>query len=351
MRTGLKVLYLMLAALVATPAAQAENLFDWLQPSSHGKKTERSAARPADSAMLLTLEPQESEMYPHVSADGRYMTVQVSRGRDAWISRRAVENGDPLNVVVDDARALDSVQWHGDSVTFLSERAGGLGLWKKASDGQGIVRRVKELQGKLTQAQLLADGSVIAVRLEPTGNTKKKVKVRHDGFNNWQIPGYRSRMIHVDRHGVERLLSEGSNPALSPDGKWVVFSMPIGRSWHLFMMRVDGSELSQLTDARSVDVQPSWSPDGKWIVFTSNRAKSDLRKSANNNWDIWAIDRQGRNLTRLTMDAARDGAPSVGTNGRVYFHSDRKVSAELKKEHQLKGSVGKFHVWSVSLPE
>ncbi|MES0371633.1 MAG: TolB protein, partial [Mariprofundaceae bacterium] len=340
---------ILFAMLIAAPAVQAENLFDWLQTASKSKKQKQAEAMPADHAVLLTLEPQESEMYPKLSSDGRSMLVTTEKGKHSWVSRRAVENGDPLNVVTDDVRALDSARWHNGSVTFLSKRTGGLGLWKKAADGQGIVRRVKELQGQLTQVHLLEDGSVIAVRLESTGRTKKKARTKHDSFNNWQVSGYKIQIIHVDPFGKERVLSEGSNPALSRDREWLIFSMPVGRSSHLFMMRVDGSELSQLTDERSIDVQPVWSADGKWIVFTSNRAKSDMRKPGNNNWDIWAVDREGRNLTQLTMDKARDGAPSVGADNRVYFHSDRKISSELKKEHQIKGRVGSFHIWSVPL--
>ena len=178
---------------------------------------------------------------------------------------------------------------------------------------------------------------------------KSSFRRKYDDFENWNIPGYRTEIVHINTQGRERVLSQGANPALSPDGQWVAFSMPVGRSYHLYMMRIDGSELTQLTDERSVDVQPTWSADGQWIVFTSNRALADMRKPANNNWDIWAIDRQGRNLSQLTTDAARDGAPTVGSNGRVYFHSDRKISKEMKEMRQLKGSAGQYHIWSIPM--
>ena len=336
------------ATLLAAPAAHAENLLDWLESASKPGST-KQAEVPADSAALLTLEPKESEMYPQVSADGRHLIVLASQGKDAVISRRAAENGDPLNVVTDDVRALDSSRWQGDSVTFFSERAGGLGLWVRSPDGQGVVRRAKELNGQFTQPLLLADGSVIAVRLEATEKKRKSFQYKHDDFNNWEIAGFRSEIVRIDEHGAERVLSQGTNPSLSPDGQWIAFTMSVGRSFHLYMMKVDGSDLTQLTDERSVDVQPTWSADGKWIVFTSNRALADMRKPKNNNGDIWAIDREGRNLTQLTMDEARDGAPSVAANGRVYFHSDRKISKELKDARQVKGNVGQFHIWSISM--
>lgn len=331
--------------LISTPAlVQAEGLLDWLPK---GSSSSAKHEKPSDSAKLLTAEPGESEMYPQVSHEGRHLIVTLQSKKASVISRRAIENGDPLNVVTDDARAVDSARWYQGDVTFLSQRAGSLGLWRKAADGEGVVRRVKELQGEITQPILLTNGSMIAVRFESAGKTRSKASSTRDRFNNWLVSGYRSEIILVDQHGSIRVLSQGTNPALSPDGEWIAFSMPVGRSYHLYMMRTDGSELTQLTDERSVDVQPTWSQDGKWVVFTSNRAKADMRKPKNSNWDIWAIDREGRNLTQLTMDEARDGAPAVGKDGRVYFHSDRKISKAEKALRNLKGSTGKFHIWSI----
>ena len=347
MKTVMRSLWVVLTMLAITPALQAADLFDWLETSTSGKK---NAEKPADDARLLTLEPNESEMYPRVSISSKQLLANVSQGKKSWVSRRSLNNGDPLNIVSDDSHALDSIGWHGEKVTFLSLRGNGLGLWEKFADGGGLMKRLHELNGSLTQPILLADGSIIAVRLLAERVNDKVSKDGRDGFNNWQFASYRSQIVRINKAGTEHVLNRGINPALSPDGEWIVFSMPDGRDMNLYLMKTDGSELTQLPSARSKDVQPAWSPDGKWVVFTSNRAKSDLRKSANNSWDIWAIDREGRNLTQLTKDSARDGAPTVAVDGRVYFHSDRKVDKELKQERQVKGSSGGFHVWSVPLP-
>ncbi len=343
----IKLLSIIFTLLAVTPAVHAAGLLDWLEPSSKGSKS----TAPADNAKLLTLEPKESEMYPRASISGQQLLVNVNQGKKSWVSRRSLNNGDPLNIVSDDNHALDSIRWHGEKVTFLSMRGNGLGLWEKFVDGGGLLKRLHELNNSLTQPILLADGSLIAVRLHAT-RAKDKVSTGHkDNFNNWQIANYRSQIVRVEKNGSERVLNRGTNPALSPDGEWIVFSMPDGRDMNLYLMRTDGSELAQLPSARSVDVQPVWSPDGKWIVFTSNRAKADVREPSKSNWDIWAIDREGRSLTQLTMDKARDGAPTIAADGRVYFHSDRKISKELKKERQIKGNTGTFHIWSLPLPK
>ena len=334
--------------LIGAGQAQAEGLLDWLSSGTTSGKT----AQPADAAQLLTLEPGENEMYPQVSPDGKRLLVVAinARAKQSWISNRATENGDPLNAVTDDVLAPDSVHWHGsDSVSFLSQRAGSLGLWTRSADGKGLVRRVVELGRGLTQATLLPESGMIAMRVIPGRTSNAGKTAASDGFDNWSFSGARTEIVRIDANGSEHVLAAGVNPALSPDGQWIAFSMPTGRSMHLFMMRTDGSSLMQLTDARCIDVQPAWSPDGKWIVFASNRADADMRHTSRGNWDIWAIDRQGRNLTRMTYDAARDSAPSVAAGGIVYFHSDRAVGQAQATARGVKGQSRGFHIWRVAL--
>jgi TolB protein len=347
MRIGVWLLTGSLMMGLGAGQAQAANLLDWL--ASGGKSVGKPAA-PADAARLLTLEPDENEMFPQLASDGKQLlAVVVHGGKQVWVSRRASENGDPLNRVTEDAQAVGSVRWHGaDAVSFLSLRAGSPGLWTRAADGKGLVRRVAELAPNLVQPQLMANGEVLAVRVKEVGD--RGAKGARDGFDTWSYAGAATDIVRVDAHGMTHVLAQGANPALSPDGKWIAFTMATGRSRHLFLMRVDGGSLMQLTDARSIDVQPAWSPDGKRIVFTSNRADADMRHPGKGNWDIWAVDREGRNLTRLTRDAARDGAPSMGMDGQVYFHSDREVGKAEAAAHQIKRGTRGFHIWQVALP-
>ena len=352
-----KSMFVIAALLAWSVPAQAAGMMDWLESKGVTASTGAAGQKAevtADAAALLTLEPGENEMYAKPSPDGRYLMAVVSKGKQTWVSRRYVENGDPANVITEDLHAFDSINWRDPGhVYFLSLRAGGLGLWEKISDGEGMQRRLMDMRGSFTEPVLLPDGSVVAVHLSnttPSGKHQSGGHVRSDDFDNWTLAGYRSELVRIDANGGTRTLGEGVNPALSPDGKWIVYSMPVGRSYHLFRMHPDGSELIQITDARSVDVQPSWSPDGKWIVFTSNREHADMRNKKASNWDIWAIDATGRNLTQLTMDEARDGGARVGTDGRVYFHSDRKVDKELAKGRDVSRAQQGFHIWTLPLP-
>ena len=61
--------------------------------------------------------------------------------------------------------------------------------------------------------------------------------------------------------GQSRILaSEGSNeqPTWSPDGQWLAFQSNRSGTWQIYRMRVDGTDIQQLTfDAENKD--PDWS--------------------------------------------------------------------------------------------
>lgn len=82
-------------------------------------------------------------------------------------------------------------------------------------------------------------------------------------------------------------------PALSPDGKTVVFSY----QGDLFRVPAEGGTATPLTVGGSYSFQPVWSHDGRWIAFASDRS---------GNFDIYVMPSEGGAATRLTFHAAPD---------------------------------------------
>ncbi len=78
-----------------------------------------------------------------------------------------------------------------------------------------------------------------------------------------------------------------THPQLSPDGQWIlcvgssVSSISKKPNLDIFVMRTDGSRLTQLTYHPSKDTSPVWSADGRSIYFISDRANKD---KYNNVW-------------------------------------------------------------------
>jgi len=332
--------YIMLGLLSfgLSPMAQASSLFG------------HQEVKESDTALLLTLADKENEMYPKVSPDGKYLLTLTMQGKEASISRRAIQNGGYLNIVTDDIASFASFAWFDEQVTFSSSRTGMLSLWKKPANGEGLMRREMELTGTLQEMTLLQDGSVIATRIAQ--GFKQKHGLSSDHFNNWNMGAVHSYIVHIFPDGSEKRLSNGAGASVSADGQHIVFSILMGKSQHLFMMDLDGKHLAQLTSGHVKDAQPTWSHDGKWIVFTSNRSgRLDTGVSYKNNWELWAISNEGTQLTRLTYNKAKDGAPSLAEDGTVYFHSDRRVAKKILAEREVRGSASGFHIWTVNLPQ
>ncbi len=66
------------------------------------------------------------------------------------------------------------------------------------------------------------------------------------------------------------------------------------------MMNPNGSEQTRLTNNPGTDSYPSLAPDGTQIAFESFRE---------GNSDVYVMDIDGANPTRLTFSAAVDGVP------------------------------------------
>lgn len=90
-----------------------------------------------------------------------------------------------------------------------------------------------------------------------------------------------------------------SDPQISPDGKWVSYtlssvdSVKNKRNADIWMVSWDGKETIQLTHSPDGESQARWTPDGKYLSFVSSR--NGLTSS-----QIWLMDRRGGEAKQLT---------------------------------------------------
>jgi Tol biopolymer transport system component len=101
--------------------------------------------------------------------------------------------------------------------------------------------------------------------------------------------------------------------AVDPTGKWLVFaSTRHAESSDLYLQKVDGASVTQLTADDSDDATPSFSPDGKRIAFASTRAGT---------WDLYVMDADGRNVTQVTSGPMQDLHPSFSPDATRLVYS------------------------------
>ncbi|KAJ9166693.1 hypothetical protein P3X46_021403 [Hevea brasiliensis] len=125
-----------------------------------------------------------------------------------------------------------------------------------------------------------------------------------------------------EAYNFKKLTTNGENnafPAVSPDGKWVVFRS--GRSGHknLYVMdAVEGEKagLRRLTEGPWGDTMCSWSPDGEWIAFASDR-----ENPGSGSFELFLIHPNGTGLRKLVQSGLG------GRTNHPYFSPDGKSIA------------------------
>ena len=92
-----------------------------------------------------------------------------------------------------------------------------------------------------------------------------------------------------------------SNPAFSPDGRYLAFVSDRDGSVDIFIMELETGDVRNLTNNPNMDRQPTWSPDSSWIAFTTNREGND---------EIYVMDLAGGSLRNITQHPGQDFMPA-----------------------------------------
>ena len=104
-----------------------------------------------------------------------------------------------------------------------------------------------------------------------------------------------------------------SSAAFSPDGRDLALILSKDGSPDLFVMDVNGSRLTKLTDTkRAAEASPSWSPDGQQIVFVSDRSGTP---------QLYIVGRSGGEPRRLAVGGSQNVDPDWGANGYIAYSS------------------------------
>ena len=298
----------------ATPAA-APAVNEPLRSASLGhpsvlpvaRPVSTSGAAPASDARLIPVDATEDDTTPSAalaSAGGVMFTDPV---------QPAVGTSDPagglglrITRVVDD----HSRNYHtrpspdGTRVAFDSDRDGERAVFVANADGRNLRR-------------ISGEGFAAAPNWSPDGRTLSYVRAEVDNPNVWNLWAHDldsgdSRRLTSNASGRPAggswfpdghriAYSSGSSlivldvasgkpaiypspqpgrktgvPAVSPDGRWVIFPLSGDGAWLLDLS--DGSSLKVLSDPAVSDL--TWSPDGSRVAYYNRRE---------NEWSVWVM--------------------------------------------------------------
>jgi TolB protein len=111
------------------------------------------------------------------------------------------------------------------------------------------------------------------------------------------------------------------DPSFSPNGKKIVFVREQDGIGHIWIMNADGSNQKQLTSGPAYDHGPSVSPDGSRIVFTRQVVDWRFPPSSPASAEIFVMNIDGTGQTGLTNNEKADWQASFSPDGERIVYS------------------------------
>ncbi len=107
-------------------------------------------------------------------------------------------------------------------------------------------------------------------------------------------------------------------------------------TYHVFKMKVDGSDLTQLTDGKWNDFDPCYLPGGR-IAFISERRGGFLRCGTRPDpvYTLHSMESTGANIQRLSHHETHEWHPSVDNNGMLVYTRWDYVDRDSDSAHHL----------------
>jgi hypothetical protein len=255
--------------------------------------------------------------YGH-SLDQLSEEFQLAMRRDFYPS---VDSLAPLGVLGREISALavkpafipDSTGEHRGEVVYISPVSGYLSVYRKRLDG-GHPRKIVTA-GRSAELEAFHP---FESRMDASRPGYLLFTARYgdrDALMIWDL----KRGKVVGRYQFDRLVSILS-PMWMPDGQSIVFSgLSESGISDLYRVHLPQGRLEPLTRDRYQDLDPSPTADGRKLVFASDRTAGGLQGAVN----LFMLDLVSGNFTQITRGQWVDEAPSWGTDGRIYFTSDR----------------------------
>jgi TolB protein len=123
-------------------------------------------------------------------------------------------------------------------------------------------------------------------------------------------------VVTLEGGAVTKLTSEAGEPDWSPDGTRLAFTSYrdlFGRtcfhdcnpSGEIYVMDAEGGQATRLTETEANDHSPAWSPDGRLIAFVSDRSSPEDHEN-----EIYVMNADGGDVRRITENDVWDLSPA-----------------------------------------
>lgn len=287
------------------------------------------AAAALGASPLLAAEARDlnvvEDSYPAISPDGRTMVFQSNRmGRVALFFADA--DGSNLRPFIDPGNDPASANWSPDgrSITYSALLDGDPEIFI-VDVATKAIRRLTSIKGDDSHPIFSSDGERIFF-----SSNRHTPDISIPWGRQWHDT-FSMRLDGSDMSQHSDCRTVCTYPAPSPDGKrlayrkltaepglqWDLSAMPLNSE--IYVADVDGSNERLLAGGPAFDGWPAWSPDGHWIAFASNRA------GPRGTGHVWLVNPDGGEPTPLTMDDASHVQPR-------WSHDSRKIYVSISRD-------------------
>jgi len=207
------------------------------------------------------------------SPDGRSICFSEMRGAACQIFLTDAANGYVCRQITSGSRDYSPV-WSSDmkQLFFARREARGVGIWSYDTANNFL----SSYSPGMNPCPVPGEEAFVCTRVDSEGRSEI-----------WKI-SYRTGVEECIVSDPQRSFT---TPAISPDGRWILFvgeSVIEGAGFaypntDIYVCRTDGSSFAQITYHAADDLSPVWSRDGRYIYFVSQRG--DAAAAAN----IWRM--------------------------------------------------------------
>lgn len=266
------------------------------------------------------------DLHPVVNADGALLLYQSETYEDVEGARRLVAQTligiDPKKkgagiAFTDKARLANQPDFlpNGSAFVFVTNALGPLALVKAETITPNAAIKVivsSDMAPEASEPAVSPDGARVAFSMKGKGGGRVVAVINIEGTKL-------------------SVLGEGRGPVWNYAGLELVFVRTDKNGYnHLHAAAVDRfSEARQLTSGEFDCDRPSLSPDGTQLVFASNRGWQEAQKKRSEYLQLVSADADGRALTQVTTGPRRSGTPFWARDGFIYFTSDREGSLDV----------------------
>ena len=234
-------------------------------------------------------------------------------------------------------------QFAAERIVYSSLRPGNWDIFYFASAG-AAPRRLTDHPGLDYDAALSPDGRWVVFTSERRGNP--------DLYALELDSGAQARLL-IDSAAME------DQVAFSPDGRSIAFVSTASGNADIYVLPFNPETPQSLAAATNVtnhpggDFRPDFSPDGARIAFTTDRdtpvsGHPIFAFTRQREGDVYVMKTDGSDVQRLTATPDWDGSPEWSADGgTLYFYSARPREIVGPPTSPILGQEGGFRIWAM----